>query len=201
LAPFYDSCDGNYPFKKIPEDEIIINKSFSEKVYDYVIDEDSFNGFEIATFFPIGVQEFKSLNEFKEEIFKSFQKKDWYKNLGMAVSLFFDFIVVISFSILIISFTKKIKMLNRLALINTIFILLTFFKVLCHSMTLKQLKTLDIQDNYSIKPLFKLHVLAKVLFDTFKVIRHLPYLFLLNLSFLQLLHNMTYFYPSLRSRI
>ena len=131
LAPFYDSCDGNYPFKKIPEDEIIINKSFSEKVYDYVIDEDSFNGFEIATFFPIVVQEFKSLNEFKEEIFKSFQKKDRYKNLGMAVSLFFDFIVVISFSILIISFTKKIKMLNRLALINTIFILLTFFYIIC----------------------------------------------------------------------
>jgi hypothetical protein len=130
LAPFYDSCDRDYPFKKIPEDGIIIKKSLSEKVYDLVIDELAFNGFEIATLFPIGVQEFKSFNEFKEETSKSFQKKDWYKNLGMVVSLFFDFIVVISFSILIISFTKKIKILNKLALVNTILILLTFFYII-----------------------------------------------------------------------
>jgi hypothetical protein len=130
LAPFYDSCDGNYPFKRIPEDGIIIKKSFSEKVYDLVIVEEAFNGFEIATLFPIGIQEFNSFNEFKEETSKSFQKKDWYKSLGMIISILFDFIIFLSLLILIFSFTNKINTLNKLAVVNTIFILLTFFYII-----------------------------------------------------------------------
>ena len=45
LAPFYDSCDGNY-IHRVNADgtEIKVVKSFKEKVYDAVIDEDSFNG-------------------------------------------------------------------------------------------------------------------------------------------------------------
>jgi hypothetical protein len=63
LAPFYDSCDGNYPFKKIPEDEIIINKSFSEKVYDYVIDEDSFNQLYVKMNATAGLRISKSFSD------------------------------------------------------------------------------------------------------------------------------------------
>lgn len=124
FAPFYDSCDGNYPFKKIPEDGIIIKKSLSEKVYDVLIDEASFNALEIASTSVNG----KS-TELVDEMIRVIFEKDW-KNLSVFVAIVFDFIVLISCLLMILSWTKKIKTLNKLALVNTILILLTFFYII-----------------------------------------------------------------------
>ncbi len=127
LAPFYDSCDGDY-IHKVNEDgtEIKIEKPFKEKAYDIIVDDLSFNGFEMASIFPLGLQDFKSFDEFETEVTKSFQKEDWYNNIGMLVSLLFDFIVVLSFLLVILSFFKKQKLFTKLALTNSILVSITF---------------------------------------------------------------------------
>lgn len=135
FAPFYDSCDDKTngfvkTYDEYDANGKLIEKNFFQNIYNVVVDELSFNGFEIAAFFPIGVQEIKSFNEFKEEISTSFQKKDWYKNLGMAISILFDLIFFVSLLILILSFTNKINTLNKLVIVNTIIILLTFFYII-----------------------------------------------------------------------
>jgi hypothetical protein len=129
FAPFYDSCDGNYPFKKIPEDGVIGKKKLSEKIYDTIVDEESFNGFDIASMSIIAIQEV-TFKEFKEEFINSFQKDDWYKNLGTFISFLFDFIILISFSMIILSFSKWYKTFFKLTLINCFLIIITLFYIL-----------------------------------------------------------------------
>jgi len=124
LAPFYDSCDGNIPFKKIHEVDVIAKKTFQKKLYDIVVDELSFNGFEMASLSIYAAKD-STFKEFREEVSKSFRKNDWYKSLGIFVSIIFDFIVLFSFSIIVSLFTKKMKLLNRLALTNCILVVLT----------------------------------------------------------------------------
>lgn len=135
FAPFYDSCDDKTngfvkTYDEYDANGKLIEKTFFQNMYNVVVDELSFSGFEISAFFPIGVQEIKSFNEFKEEISISFQKKDWYKNLGMAISILFDFIVFVSLLILILSFTNRTEALNKLVMLNTVIILLTFFYII-----------------------------------------------------------------------
>lgn len=129
MAPFYDSCDGNYVFKKVPESNIAVKKTFSEKLYDVVVDEESFNALEIGSITFIGIKN-STFQETKEEFSKAFKKKDWYKDLGLFISFLFDFIILISFSIFILSFTKKRKLLNKLASVNSILIIITLLYII-----------------------------------------------------------------------
>lgn len=104
--------------------------SFVEKTYDAIVDEESFTGFEIASFLIFAVQDI-TFKEFKEEIPRSFETDDWYKDIGMFISFLFDFIVLISFSLLILSFFKKQKLFTKLALANCILVIITFLYIIC----------------------------------------------------------------------
>jgi hypothetical protein len=130
LAPFYDSCNGNY-IHKVNADgtEIKVDKSLKTKIYDIVVNEEAFNAFQIASFSVFVVRD-STYSEFKKDTAKLFQKKDWYKDLSTFFCFFFDFFILLSFSMFALSFTKKIKFLNKLALVNSILILITFLYVI-----------------------------------------------------------------------
>ena len=130
LAPFYDSCDGNY-IHKVNNDgtEIKVKKSFGDKFYDIVVNDEAFNALQIAELSIFAVQD-TTFGEFKVEVSKSFQKKNWYEDLGLLISFFFDFIILTSFSLFILSFTNKAKLLNKLALANSALTLITFLYVI-----------------------------------------------------------------------
>lgn len=124
LAPFYDACDGDHFFSKVPENNVVVEKSVQEKLYDVVVDEESFTAIEIA-----GTTFSGSFNEMTDEIIRVFKEKDW-RNLSVLVAIIFDFIVLISFTLLILSFTKRINFLNKLALINGVLVLITLLYIL-----------------------------------------------------------------------
>ena len=128
FAPFYDSCDGKY-FRKMNNDGTEVKKTFSEKVYKVIIDEQSTNGFELAGLSYYAISEC-TYTELKRDISVAFKKKDWYRNMGIFVSFIFDFIIIISLSIFIVSFTKKIKLLNKLELVNIILVLITYLYII-----------------------------------------------------------------------
>ena len=119
FAPFYDACDGELFLKKAPENDIVVKKTVQEKLYDVVVDEESFSAIEIAATTVNG-----RFKEMTEEMIRVFKEKDW-KNLSVFVSIIFDFIVLTSLSLMILSFTKRAQTLNKLALVNTIFSLFT----------------------------------------------------------------------------
>ena len=149
LAPFYDSCDMKIieatnatcaDSTAVEVDSVRIDKTeisktvvdtvftakeatFCNKAYDFIVDDESFTGFEIAglTFLAIEDITFKEI-----EFAKAFEKKGWYKDLGLFISFLFDFIVLISFSLLILSFFKKQNLFTKLALTNCILVIITF---------------------------------------------------------------------------
>lgn len=124
LAPFYDACDGEYFFKKVPENNNVTAKPLQEKLYDVVVDEESFTAIEIA-----GTTLNGRFNELIKEMIRVFKEKDW-KNLSVFVSIIFDFIVIISFTLIILSFSKKWSLLSKLALTNSILVLITLSYIL-----------------------------------------------------------------------
>jgi len=101
---------------------------FYQKVYEFVDDEDNQNAFELA---DVSRGYFEgSFAEFKEELIKDF-KKHKYDGLSLFIRSFsFVFIVLISFSILILSFTKRIKWVYKLSIVNLSFILITLICIL-----------------------------------------------------------------------
>lgn len=129
IAPFYDSCDGNY-IHKVNNDgtEIKVEKPLTTKIYDAVVNDEAFNAFQIAELSIFAVQD-TTFKEFKQELLGTFQKKTWYKDLGLIISFIFDFIILISFAMIFTSFTNKLKLLNKLALINSVLIILTLFYI------------------------------------------------------------------------
>jgi hypothetical protein len=131
IAPFYDSCDGKYGFVRANNDVSPIQRenTFSEDVYDFVINDVAFTGFEIASFNIGGIID-TTFDEFKTKCSKFFQNKNWYKEMYILISLLFDFIVLISLSIIIISFTNKTKLFYKLAFINSILIVLSLFYII-----------------------------------------------------------------------
>ena len=135
FAPFYDSCsDKKGIFVKTYDEKNVdgtaIEKTIYDKAYNIIVDEHSFSGFEIASFFVYGIQEFNSFNDFKIEISKSVQQEDWYKNIGMFISIIFDFIVLISFLLFILSFLKRKNMFIKLSLTNCILVLITLLYII-----------------------------------------------------------------------
>lgn len=138
MAPFYDACSERKGERKglfvksydlFNVDGTPVIKSFSEKVYEVVVDELSFSGFEIASLSYDGFQDV-TFKELKNELQKALQEKDLYRNLGIIISFIFDFIFLFSFSMIVLSFTKKMKFLNKLALTNSILILITLLYII-----------------------------------------------------------------------
>ena len=125
LAPFYDSCDDrqvdanaeatvdstavqidSVKIDSTETDTVKIdtinssvekhNISFSDKVYNFIDDEDSSSGFELAY-----VNMNHTPKAIQEEIIRVWNEKKWYANLLVYVCFIFDFIVLISFSIMV----------------------------------------------------------------------------------------------------
>lgn len=133
MAPFYDSCDNrkNGFVKSYDEYDAngkLIEKTFFQNIYNVVVDDLSLNGFQIASFSIYGVQDL-TFKEFKAEVSKAFKQEEWYKDLGMVISFVFDIIIVISFGLILLTFSNKTRLLNKLALTNTILIILTLLYI------------------------------------------------------------------------
>lgn len=134
MAPFYDSCDNrkNGFLKSYDEYDAngkLIEKTFFQNIYNVVVDELSFNGFQIASFSIYGVQDI-TFKEFKAEVSNAFKKEEWYKDLGIVISFVFDIIIVISFGLILLTFADRIRLFNNLALANTILILFTLLYII-----------------------------------------------------------------------
>lgn len=134
LAPFYDSCENRKDGFVKSYDEYDANgkpveKTFLQNVYNVVVDDLSLNGFQIASFSIYGVQDI-TFKEFKAEVSKAFKQEEWYKDLGMVISFIFDIIIVISFGLILLTFSNKTRLLNKLALTNTILIILTLLYII-----------------------------------------------------------------------
>lgn len=134
MAPFYDSCENRKNGFVKSYDEYDANgkpveKTFLQNVYNVVVDDLSLNGFQIASFSIYGVQDL-TFQEFKTEVSKAFKQEEWYKDLGMVISFVFDIIIVISFGLILLTFSNKTILLNKLALTNTILIILTLLYII-----------------------------------------------------------------------
>jgi len=109
---------------EIKKEDIPIYK----KAYEFVDDVTNENAFELAI---ISSAYFEgSYAEFRKEVIKDF-KKHKYDGLSLFIRSFsFVFIVLISFSILILSFLKRIKLVCKLSIVNLSFILITLICIL-----------------------------------------------------------------------
>lgn len=133
LAPFYDSCENrkNGFVKSYDEYDAngkLIEKTFFQNIYNVVVDDLSLNGFQIASFSIYGVQDL-TFQELKAEISKAFKQEEWYKDLGIVISFVFDIIIVISSALILLTFFDRTRLLNKLALTNTILIILTLLYI------------------------------------------------------------------------
>ena len=133
LAPFYDSCENrkNGFVKSYDEYDAngkLIAKTFLQNIYNVVVDDLSLNGFQIASFSIYGVQDL-TFQELKAEISKAFKQEEWYKDLGIVISFVFDIIIVISSALILLTFFDRTRLLNKLALTNTILIILTLLYI------------------------------------------------------------------------
>ena len=134
FAPFYDSCENwkNGLLKSYDEYHAngkLIEKTFLQNIYNVVVDDLSFNGFQIASFSIYGVQDI-TFKEFQAEVSNAFKKEEWYKDLGIVISFVFDIIIVISFGLILLTFADRIRLFNNLALANTILILFTLLYII-----------------------------------------------------------------------
>jgi len=127
FAPFYDSCSKKD--EEVSVEATNSNDTTSKEKTISIFDIEPFNAFEIASLSYLAIKE-STLQEIMLETSKAFKQKDWYKDLGLLISVIFDFIIVISFSLIIISFTKKEILFNRLALSNCILILTTLIYII-----------------------------------------------------------------------
>ena len=134
FAPFYDSCDNrkNSLLKSYDEYDAngkLIEKTFLQNIYNVVVDDLSFNGFQIASFSIYAIQDI-TFKEFQAEVSNAFKKEEWYKDLGIVISFVFDIIIVISFGLILLTFADRIRLFNNLALANTILILFTLLYII-----------------------------------------------------------------------
>jgi hypothetical protein len=98
------------------------------KAYEFIDVESNQNAFELANMSSIYFE--GSFAEFKEELSKDF-KKHKYDGLSLFIRSFsFVFIMFITFSILILSFTKRIKWVYKLSIVNLSLILITLICIL-----------------------------------------------------------------------
>ena len=126
FTPFYDSCDGNYlhEIKTTNGKEVIAEKSFKQKVYDIVVDDQSLSAFQIASLSFYAIKE-ATFTDIKNDIVKSVKRKDWYKDLGIVFSCIFNVVILLSVSLLILSFTQRHSLFKKVALVNLVLIVVT----------------------------------------------------------------------------
>jgi hypothetical protein len=126
FAPFYDSCAGHYLHKinTSKGKEIVSEKPFTQKVYDIVVDDEAFNAFQISSLSIYAIKE-STFTEIKNDVAKSVVKKGWYKDIGILISFFFDVVILLSFSLFLLSFTKRNTVFKKMALVNLVLIILT----------------------------------------------------------------------------
>jgi len=126
MAPFYDSCDGG-GFRKVRDTECngkTIEIPLHLKVYDVIVDDQSFNAFQIASLSIYALKE-ATFTDIKNDIVKSVKLKDWYKDIGVLISFIFMVVILLSFSLLILSFTARHLLFKKVALVNLILTILT----------------------------------------------------------------------------
>lgn len=116
----------------INKDSIAVIKknktTFYVKAYDFIDDENNQNAFELANISRVYFE--GSFAEFKEELIKDF-KKHKYDGLSLFIRSFsFVFIVLMSFSILILSLLKKVKWVYKLSIANLSLIVITLICIL-----------------------------------------------------------------------
>jgi len=105
-----------------------IETPFYVKAYEFIDVESNQNAFELANMSSVYFE--GSYAEFRKEVIKDF-KKHKYDGLSLFIRSFsFVFIVLISFSILILSFLKRIKLVCKLSIVNLSFILITLICIL-----------------------------------------------------------------------
>lgn len=99
-----------------------------QKAYEFIDDDNNQNAFELA--FVSRVYFEGSFDKFKKELVKDF-KKHIYDGLSLFIRSFtFVFIVITSFSILILSLLKRVKLVYKLSIINISLILITLICIL-----------------------------------------------------------------------
>jgi len=101
---------------------------FYQKAYDFIDDDNNQNAFELAFVSRAYIE--GSFAEFKKELAKDL-KKHKYDGLSLFIRSFtFVFIVITSFSILILSLLKRVKLVYKLSIINISLILITLICIL-----------------------------------------------------------------------
>lgn len=103
--------------------------SFYQKGYEFIDDRNNFNAFELAY---VSKDFFEgSFSKFREELSKDF-KRTINDLFYLIRSVSFVFIVLISFSIFLLSLSlfKRVKWINRLAISNLILLLITIIIIL-----------------------------------------------------------------------
>lgn len=126
FAPFYDSCDGG-GFRKVRETEYngkTVEIPLYRKVYDVIVDDQSFNAFQIASLSFYAIKE-ATFTDIKNDIVKSVKLKDWYKDIGIVFSCIFNIVILLSVSLLILSFTQRHSLFKKVALVNLVLIVVT----------------------------------------------------------------------------
>jgi hypothetical protein len=151
MAPFYDHCswrkteEAPVEAPAIEETEVEIDTistekgvykkdtvnypiaeeiSFYQKAYEFIDDEDSENAFEMA---KMGGDFFLNFNfkEFKAELIKDIRKEHCKGIAFLLKNICFVFIILLSFLMLLFSFTKKWRLIYMYSIINLILLLIT----------------------------------------------------------------------------
>lgn len=131
MAPFYDSCDGG-GFRKVRETEFNgkrVEIPLYTKVYDVIVDDQSFSAFQIASLSIFALKE-ATFADVKNDIAKSVKQKDWYKDIGVVFSFIFIVVILLSLSLLMLSFTQWYLLFKKVALVNLVLIVLTICYIL-----------------------------------------------------------------------
>ncbi|MDI1255355.1 MAG: hypothetical protein PSV16_04580 [Flavobacterium sp.] len=124
MTPFYDSCNGKGLCQKIPEGQLKEpEKTFSDKAYDFIVCEESLTGFELAELPIISIYENPNLSKVA---LKKAHIADFFT---FFITLFFLFCAMISFVTMCLTFTDKLRLIQKLALLNVVLIFITFFYI------------------------------------------------------------------------
>lgn len=157
IAPFYQQCNGKV---EVPTEEVAVdttaieipsfdkNKSITEnsktedsivqqekvefstfqKAYNLIDDDGNENAFELSLQFNAYFE--GSFEEFKKELFKDFSEHDYGGLFFIIRSFLFCLIVLFSFFLFMLSFTKRMNWVHKLSKINLFFILTTIICIL-----------------------------------------------------------------------
>lgn len=99
---------------------------FFVKLYEFIDAKDSENAFEFASFNSIYLDQ--TFDEFKKSITKGISENDYGGFFYGLKNFSFLLIIIITFLVLLVSFTNKIYVLRKFTIINLILLMIT---ILC----------------------------------------------------------------------